>query len=223
MKTDDIKTDGQVKKKFELPLFGKKKTFGLDKLKQVAKVTQSNEKKIDPAASIEEFDDDDEEEATKSTNEPNTISVDGTVAKDCPVVETSERLAESCDEQIKVSNCKVSKENVDTTEKVETIDKIETKIEKKSTAPKIDTDHKPSAPSRSTNEKIPNETNEKSHPETIASTKNKNKNRNRNKIRHQIDIDETEEDTTPQKYSGWMPPSNQSGDGITDLNSKYGY
>ncbi|XP_031639775.1 kanadaptin [Contarinia nasturtii] len=214
LKRVETKADGQIKKKFELPLFGKKKTFGFDKLKQATKSTESNDTKIDPNESIEEFDDDDEE-ATKSKS--NTESVNETVSNKGAVMMETPKVTERCDEQINESSDSSSKENVETKDRVKTKEQQPQLVsEKKLTTPKTNTDT--IASSQSTEE-----TTEKSNTEVSAATKNKSKNRNRNKVRHQIDIDDTEEDKSPQKYSGWVPPSNQSGDGITDLNSKYGY
>lgn len=59
-----------------------------------------------------------------------------------------------------------------------------------------------------------------------SSSKKKKRSRNRNrsdKKHERTDYDDTGEVTDSTKYSGWVPPVDQSGDGITDLNSKYGY
>lgn len=66
------------------------------------------------------------------------------------------------------------------------------------------------------------------HNEDNAPSKKKKKNRNRNRNRsnqnyERTDFDDSEELTDTTKYSGWIPPENQSGDGITNLNSKFGY
>ena len=219
LKSDVTKSDGsQARKKFELPLFGKKKTFGFDRLKQQAvqtKQASQSGNKVDEGESIEEFDED--ENDTKRT-EKTTESVSETAAKEIPIVETS-KVATSCDDEIKESTDVAAATTA--TEKLETNERkiIEKKQSLKS---KInDTKHHEPTPSQPSTE-IQNTKNDLELPVT-TNTKSKIKNRNRNKVRQQIDIDDTEEDTSPQKYSGWIPPSDQKGDGITDLNSKYGY
>lgn len=218
LKSDDIKSDGsQTKKKFELPLFGKKKTFGFDRLKQqqqtanAKQVKLSEQNKVDEIGSIEEFDED--ENDTKPAKQP-AENASKETAKESPIVEVS-KVATSCDEEIKESTRATAREEPETKER-QIID------EKKSSTHNIisDIDHHKAPPATATEVAIEKNNEE---PQPVATTKSKNKNRNRNKARHQIDIDDTEEDTSPQKYSGWVPPSNQSGDGITDLNSKYGY
>lgn len=207
-----MKTDSAVeKKKIQLPLFGKKKTFGFDKLKQQVsshKSTTSEETKTNENKPIEEFDDDDDDNndddgATKHTVVDEEKAVDLTFKKS-PKIELS-KVEKSCDEQINEFNSKIDTEQIETKENK---NKVDSSDHLKHENPK----HLPAE------EKVVENSSGSS-----ASTKNRSKHRNRNKARQQIDIDETEEEKSPQKYSGWVPPSNQSGDGITDLNSKYGY
>lgn len=54
------------------------------------------------------------------------------------------------------------------------------------------------------------------------------KRRNRMRIRGErgrenVDFDDSGELVDNEKYSTWVPPENQSGDGSTTLNDKYGY
>lgn len=43
------------------------------------------------------------------------------------------------------------------------------------------------------------------------------------RCRENVDYDEVPEMVSSEKYSTWVPPQNQSGDGSTTLNDKYGY
>lgn len=54
------------------------------------------------------------------------------------------------------------------------------------------------------------------------------KRRNRIRLRGErgrdnVDFDDSEDVIDTEKYSTWLPPENQSGDGSTNLNDKYGY
>lgn len=58
---------------------------------------------------------------------------------------------------------------------------------------------------------------------TKRKRKNRNRPRNRNRVHERMDYDDSEELADSTKYSGWVPPEDQAGDGFTDLNSKFGY
>jgi hypothetical protein len=55
------------------------------------------------------------------------------------------------------------------------------------------------------------------------SKKRRTRVRIRDKTRENVDFDDTEELMDANKYSKWVPPQNQKGDGMTDLNDKFGY
>lgn len=55
-------------------------------------------------------------------------------------------------------------------------------------------------------------------------TRKKRRQRQRQRQKRQeIDMEELEEHESSEKYAKWVPPPNQSGDGYTELNDKYGY
>ncbi|XP_014095682.3 kanadaptin isoform X1 [Bactrocera oleae] len=55
-------------------------------------------------------------------------------------------------------------------------------------------------------------------------TRKKRRQRQRQRQKRQeIDMEELEEHESSEKYAKWVPPPNQSGDGYTKLNDKYGY
>lgn len=62
----------------------------------------------------------------------------------------------------------------------------------------------------------------------IKLSKAAKKRRNRIRVRggggrDNVDIDDAEQIEDTEKFSTWLPPQNQSGDGSTNLNDKYGY
>lgn len=56
-----------------------------------------------------------------------------------------------------------------------------------------------------------------------SSKKRKPRFRTRNRLRENIDMNDDDEYVDEEKISTWVAPSNQSGDGTTHLNDKYGY
>lgn len=59
---------------------------------------------------------------------------------------------------------------------------------------------------------------------SVAAKKRRNRIRLRGERgRENVDFDDSEDVIDSEKYSTWLPPENQSGDGSTNLNDKYGY
>lgn len=170
-----------------LPLFGKIKTFGFDKLKlkiqnQKASDTSRNEEN----ESIEEFDDDDRAKTVKEPIDEKIFkNISEAKSNEKCMTKSSEKPEQCITEEPSVSKDKTDSQRISYQEIIGEESII--------------------------------------HSERQTGNKNKNRNKNcRNKKRNQIDIDD-DEDNSPQKYSGWIPPNNQTGDGMTELNSKFGY
>lgn len=103
-------------------------------------------------------------------------------------------------------------------------------------ATKIETELKPPQNEREepkTTNKIPDKDDEQVEPKQLnkrelvdpesTSASKKRKNRIRIRYRENVDIDDAEEAKQEEKVSKWIPPENQTGDGSTHLNDKYGY
>lgn len=223
----------QIKK--SLPLFGKKKTFGFDKLKSQVATKQSTlptQSEATASESIEEFDDDEDGNETSVKKAKNESSNAECVEKEASAKsnnsdisdisnESKSRVA-STQESTGESNAKeIPPLEQKEKEKYEEEEEEEEEIQEHEKSMSSKTDISSKNPSIVDAPNVPN--NSSSSSSSGASNKQKSRNRQRNKMRHQIDIDDTEEDTSPQKYSGWMPPENQTGDGMTALNSKFGY
>lgn len=218
LKCEQTATDASKSKK-NLPLFGKKKSFGFEKLKlQVAtkQPSSSNQNEADATDTIEEFDDDDDANANK-TNEKTSKIANSNAETISIAVESIKSIDEGNNCELKsTQELQCTKEIPPTTKEKRKENK---KIHEHSESININEQHD------STNNSLSNvnASTEGSGSSSRAANDKKSKNRHRNKTRHHIDIDDTEEDTSPQKFSSWMPPENQTGDGITELNSKYGY
>lgn len=236
----DSKSDGE-KKKPAMPLFGKKGTFGFGKSsgnlatklpQAVAKaVTKSAEKPIGGSEDfVEEFDED--EEVKKESGKTETESAETT---------TERKETES-------KGTGVAEEQVDETLKMDIESSAVPKASQSMQQSECDKPTSSNTEIRKTHEEsvkiaglskdIDYKVNESEELETPAEATASNSNeattgaskkkRNRKRVkddrtRDNIDIDDAEEAVDTAKYSGWIPPENQSGDGITDLNSKYGY
>lgn len=223
----------QTKK--SLPLFGKKRTFGFDKLKSQVATKQSTlpaQSAATASESVEEFDDDEDRneisEKISKMESSNAECVQKAASAQTNNSDTSNAIKSRVASTQEIARESIAKEIPTSREREKEIDNAKHEEEKemeiheneKSASSKkdISSNSKPSDVIASNVQSSSG-----SNSSSGASNKQKSRNRQRNKVRHHIDVDDTEEDTSPQKYSGWMPPENQSGDGMTSLNSKYGY
>ncbi len=198
--TETKKPDNSVKK--TLALFGKRGTFStvystVTKEPKCVKPIQSDDNKKSDEEEVEE---NDEKEAP---TDDKTILDDEQIKKPS----TSAGLIRSPSESIEENE----EPKVDQTSANE-----RTKI------PDAEDDSNSTQRIATTNESTSNSS---SNTNNTATTKKK---RNRVRIRsdkgrENVDIDFDEEIVDTEKYSTWVPPQGQSGDGSTDLNKKYGY
>lgn len=172
----------EAKKKFALPLFGKKGTFNF-RSSLPAKKPKLNEAKPQSGI-IDGPEEEEDEEEKQETDTPSMMDVD------------KHRKPDSTESQ----GSSTQKSETKSPAKPEIPEKREKIIDTPASA--VIDDEAGSSTKRKRN--------------------NRNRNRNRNK-NHRMDYDESEELTDSTKYSGWVPPQDQQGDGMTDLNSKFGY
>lgn len=179
-----------------MPLFGKKGKFSFRNT-AIAPVKKPKFIENPDAAMVEEEDDDED------ISEP--------VAKDSSQIITSADISKG--ESLHSDKAKVRESSEeDSKEKL-------TRTEEKcsSSADTFDSDEQEKCEDQ-------NGTTSQALNTTSLAKKKRKRNRNRSDKKHErMDYDDASEGTDSTKYSGWVPPVDQSGDGITDLNSKYGY
>lgn len=213
---------GDVKKKPALPLFGKKRTFGFGKpvaapVKPPPKVIKIDD--LSQEKDVEEFEDDEE------------IGGGGDGSGNCgDAKNTNEATSEpaAINEKHEVSKITSSSE----VHKITASNTSERKMDSDMDVP-VQNSSRKIANEKSVGESSTNTSNdmdEAGQSEEAAVTEKPSSKRKRNRYRHRtdkgretIDMDDIEEPLESDKYSKWVPPENQSGDGITDLNTKYGY
>lgn len=220
----------EMKKKPALPLFGKKRTFGLGKsailstilpqstttTKTVSQCTKATAD--DSQDFMEEFDEDDETEmktkriAEEQNKKPTTSSSQASNMQSPSMVEVEQP---QCDTSA-ISSIKSKEISQKPVKSVVVVEEEEEKV-----SSSISKSVENAKPDELMNTTVDSTTAEASKG---GSKKKRNRNRDRDdKLRDNIDIDDAEEAMDTEKYAGWIPPENQAGDGITDLNSKYGY
>lgn len=198
----------ETKKKVSLPLFGKKRTFGFGKPNpistQIKTKIAKTAKAPEPQENVEEFDEDDDEKDSTSIEK---------IPTNAKCIETTLQTKLAKDELTDIIKNTKTNTACDKVQKAK-----ETGNEKESSDLDAELDQ-----STGINTDVGEQ-----HVNTDANKLSNKKKRSRvrarsGKARDNIDIDDTEEPVESEKYVKWMPPENQTGDGVTDLNSKYGY
>lgn len=185
----------------KLPLFGKRpfldKKFGIKKTEVLKPVQQS-------AVFTEEFDDD--EGPSESNANAKEVQVKGPQVTPEIIKSVQKIDAEKIETVTESEKCEKKDEEPETVELKgqESSQQVEEKI------PSID-----QKPSQSTEE-----ASQSTEEGESSKKKKRNRQRNRDRARDNVDVDEIYDE---EKVSKWVAPEDQTGDGITALNEKYGY
>lgn len=193
-------------KKKQLPLIGKRNQFSKFKIvkpSESAVLTKSAKPKVHFASDEEEVEDD----AGNSTEH----MTKGDGEREIKIKDVSEQIEESEKDQNKLTD--ISK-NVTT--------------ESKSSKENQTDEHSKQSPSKleiaNTSKTMVHETAENSNTTQLpVESSKKRRQRNRQRGKREVDVDDDIEYESTEKYAKWVPPENQTGDGFTELNKKYGY
>lgn len=223
-KTDTSKS---ISNKKQMPLIGKRNQFSKFKIVKTANVQSCKTTSSKALASDEEEMEEDEDnedngdhEAVKQNSLPNDNQID---SKQTLLTETN--ITKSATEE------STSKANITNDNKILANNDVEPKHLENEKEPNLSINDEQIKPysvditeNNKTNESIAQNQNSTEDSDAAASSKNKRRHRQRQRNkRPEVDLEDFEEHETNEKYSKWVPPENQSGDGFTKLNEKYGY
>ncbi|XP_013101456.2 kanadaptin [Stomoxys calcitrans] len=220
MNPQDLENKNEAKKK-PMPMIGKRNQFS--KFKLVKPLAAPSEKQIKPHHSLAS----DEEEIEEEDNDNVPESARPTSAKSGTKLNINE-VFESATDAAAQDNKETTNEDKKVLDDSSLSPGITAKLSEENETsfdmekPNDDTVNKTSK--ESSMEHISRYSlNETSESITARDTAKKRRQRNRQRGKREVDIDEDIEHESTEKYAKWVPPENQSGDGITELNEKYGY
>lgn len=224
--------EGGAAKKKQLPMIGKRNQFSKFKVVKASPSTQTMTQSNAFASDEEEVEEDEVKEKVKEKEaEVENLEKEETEPESTTKPSTSEN--DSLKETKLPAQPEESKPTVAKTEVLKPENVRSTKVSTEAppapshTVASTNPDEDMSTPvedSSTPAEDITARANDTSEPEE-AQKKRRQRQRQRNKQRQDVDmdLDELAEHEDTEKYAKWVPPTNQSGDGITHLNEKFGY
>ncbi|XP_017103550.2 kanadaptin [Drosophila bipectinata] len=208
--------------KKQLPMIGKRNQFSKFKVVRAAASTQPKPQSNAFASDEEEVEEEDEEKRNEAEEprKPEEIVVAQTTEEKLEELSTTE--SKNLEEQEPNAKSEVSQPTIPKTEVLKP-----EKVTPDVTTVSSDTIASVTAPVESikeSNTSVEEDVSEQGA-EDAAQKKRRQRQRQRNKQRQDVDmdLDELAEHDDSDKYAKWVPPTNQSGDGITHLNEKFGY
>ncbi|XP_011195421.2 kanadaptin isoform X1 [Zeugodacus cucurbitae] len=201
---ETAKADSSTKR--QLPMIGKRNQFSKFK---IAKIITTNKKEEANCANLasdeEEVEEDNETRNNVVTKPVTTEAAAATEAEQSEEIPMDTEIVEAT-AQTSDKSKKLQKPTVDLPILK---DEKEEHVTADSSVKPIDT--------KTTSTEIEDAT------ETECTRKKRRQRQRQRQKRQDIDVDELEEHESSEKYAKWVPPPNQSGDGYTELNDKYGY
>ena len=214
MKLENTSTEAYNKTgKKVLPLFGKR---GQYKFTSTSSTTQKSVVSAQPEYKS------DEEEVEDSEESPTKLVVIKEAASEPMQINDEDLKDIKANENLKELETNKNSEDTPTVNNVQNVEKNKNSPPRKLS---LDKSREQLSPIPQSSEAAT--VNEDDVDETTRNAVQK-KRRNRVRVRGErgrenVDFDDAEELVDNEKYSTWVPPKNQSGDGSTALNDKYGY
>lgn len=195
-------TGPDAKKKFQLPLFGKRGTFKFSTTTTAKKAIPAVNASSSSSSSTKEYKSDEEE---MEDGDENVEKI-----KDLEKIEKQQAVNEI--------NSEIDADLIEQTSNNESQCIDEDKLKSR-----LSVDFEKGFGSLKREQSIEDDlTAETSSATTVKKRRSRVRIRN-DRGRDNVDINDTEEAVDIEKYSTWIPPENQCGDGSTNLNVKYGY
>ncbi|KAH8283890.1 hypothetical protein KR054_004623 [Drosophila jambulina] len=213
--------EGSAAVKRQLPMIGKRNQFSKFK---VVKAPTNTQTKPQSKAFASDEEEDEEEEAKDQVEEEEIATATEAAANPCS---SQHRILPESEPPAEAEASKPANAEPEVLKPVDVMSTTKVSAETSTARSDSDGDSGTVASAAELVEKTSHPADATPEPEAEdpLQKKRRQRQRQRNKQRQDVDmdLDELAEHEDSEKYAKWVPPTNQSGDGITHLNEKFGY